>query len=76
MSLSFEKNYKYPVFIFIVFLFRFVLISQFYRHLENTFQSLIYNEKDVLPFNGNNNRKDGFADSYRLYGIFVISYSC
>ena len=28
----------------IIFLFRFVLTSQFYRHLGNTFQTIIYNE--------------------------------
>ena len=42
--LSFEKSYKYTVFIFIIFLIRVVLSSQFYRHLENTFQSIVYNE--------------------------------
>ena len=31
----------YPAFIFIFFLFRLVLILQFYRHLEHTFQSII-----------------------------------
>ena len=38
-TVSFEKNYKYPVFIFSIFLFRFVLTSQFFRDLENTFQA-------------------------------------
>ena len=32
------------VFIFSIFLFRFVLTSQFYRDLENTFQSIMYND--------------------------------
>ena len=74
-ELSFEKNYKYSVFIFIVFLFSFVLTSQFYHQLENTFQSIIYNETDGMPFNGNC-KKGRFAESFYLYGIFVISYSC
>ena len=54
-----------------IFLFRFVLTSQFYRDLENTFQSIMYNDKDDMPFYGNNRK-----GSFRLYGIFVIPYSC
>ena len=60
---------------FSTFLFRFVLTSQFYRDLENTCQSIMYNDWDGVPFYGNN-RKGRCADSFRLYGIFVISYSC
>ena len=60
--------------VFIILRFRFALTSQFYRHIENTFQSILYNEVDLL-FHGNN-RKVRFADSFRLYGICVILYSC
>ena len=44
-------SYKYPVFFFffVVFFFsicllRFVLTTQFYRDLENSFQSIMYND--------------------------------
>ena len=45
-----------PFFIIIIFQFRFVLTSQFYRRLENTFQSIIYNEYDGPHFYGNSRK--------------------
>ena len=33
-----------PFLFFSIFLFSFVLTSQFYRDLENTFQSIMYND--------------------------------